>query len=59
MKGVNIFSKRNVIIFSVLTIVNLIIQFIDKPLKMSNWVSGISFLLLSLLFWYEYLKQNK
>lgn len=52
------YSKKNAIIFSVIAIVNLIIQFCDKPLKTSNWISAISFLLLSAWFWFEYSKQK-
>lgn len=52
------YSKNNAIIFSAIAIINLIIQFCDKSLKLSNWISAISFLLLSAWFWFEYSKQK-
>lgn len=52
-------TMKNVIIFSAIALVNLIIQLSDKPLKLSNWVSAISFLLLAIWFWFKYLKENK
>ena len=50
----NFLSKKNAIIFTIIAIINLTVQLINKPIKISNWVSAISFLLLSIYFWYNY-----
>lgn len=51
--------KKKSYIFIIISIINLIVQLSDSPLKLSNWVSAIIFLVLSLWFLINNSNKNK
>ena len=51
--------KKKSYIFIIISIINLIVQLSDSPLKLSNWVSAIVFLVLSLWFLINNSNKNK
>lgn len=46
-------------IFLAVAIVNAILQLSEKPIKISNWISGIGFLVLSIMHFVNESKKNK